>query len=127
MERIEINGEWYVKESSIQKPIEELDLIPTHTESLILESSGFCFEATICYRDNDEGFYDQVDIEVTDKRFARREDWKTENWDSTEWFKGVYQNNPESIESACEFLDDEGLKIFKCLLKHLIDRKWLII
>lgn len=130
MERIQINGEWYVKESEVKdvlNSIEELDLEPTHTESLILESKDFCFEAMICYRDNDEGFFEQIDIDCIDKRFSRREDWKTEHWDSMEWFKGIYVNNPESINLAKENLDDEGLKLFRHLIKHLVKREWLII
>jgi hypothetical protein len=130
MERIQINGEWYVKESDIKDILnveEELDLVPTHTESLIVESSNFCFEAIVCYRDNDEGFFEQIDIQFTDKRASRRQDWKTEHWDSMEWFKGIYENDPDSIKMAKESLDDEGLKVFRHLIKHLVKREWLVI
>jgi hypothetical protein len=131
MERIQINGEWYVKESEIKdfliKSEEELDLIPTHTESLILETSEFCFEATRCYRDNDEGFYNGIDIEFTDKRPARREDWIIENWDNMSWIKGVFENDPESIKIAKKTLNEEGLKALKHLLKDAVKREWLTI
>lgn len=128
MERIQINGEWFVKESDIKDILnveEELDLVPTHVESLIVESSNFCFDASVCYRANDEGFYDQIDIVLTDKRASRRQDWKTEHWDSMEWFKGIYENDPDSIKMAKESLDDEGLKVFRHLIKHLVKREWL--
>ena len=131
MERIQINGEWFVNESDVKDILstseEELDLIPTHVESLILENSEFCFEATICYRDNDEDFYDQIDIEFTDKRASRKQDWKTEHWDGMEWFIGIYENDPDSIKMAKESLNDEGLKVFKHLINHLVKREWLII
>ena len=129
MERIQINGEWFVKESDVKDilstPEEELDLIPTHVESLILENSEFCFEATICYRDNDEGFYDQIDIVCTDKRASRKQDWKTEHWDGMVWFRGIYENDPNSIKMAKESLNDEGLKVFRHLINHLVKREWL--
>lgn len=131
MERIQINGEWYVKESEVKdlldtNPEDELDLIPTHVESIILENSEFCFEATRCYRDNDEGFYDEIDIEFTDKRYSRKEDWKIENWDNSKWLIGVFKNDPSSIKSAKEALNENGLKVFKHLLKDLVRREWLI-
>ena len=132
MERVQINGEWYVKESSIQEEnFDELDkdlnLKPTHTESLIIESSNYCFEGVRCYKDNDVDFFEQIDIEFIDKRPSRREDWIKENWDNMTWMKGVYQNDPESMKFAKESLDSKGIKEFKFFLRELVKREWLVI
>jgi hypothetical protein len=131
MERVQINGEWYVKESSIQENPNgqeiNLDLKPTHTESLIIESSNYCFECVRCYKDNDVDFYDGIDIEFTDKRPARREDWIIENWDNMSWIKGVWKNDPESMKILKETLDAQGIKEFRFLLSELIIREWLFI
>jgi hypothetical protein len=43
------------------------------------------------------------------------------------WFRGIYENDPNSIKMAKESLNDEGLKVFRHLINHLVKREWLII
>ena len=64
MDRIEINGVWYIREDTIQK--ENIILDPTHYEGYSVENSDFCFEATIIFKD-DGTPYNGVTIECTDK------------------------------------------------------------
>lgn len=122
MERIQINGEWYVKETSSETV--ELDF--THTESLIYETTKYCFEVSRIYRDDDITFYNGINIEFTDKRYPR-EEWKTEYWDNDLFIIGVYENDESCIEDALETMDNEGVKTLQQIVKQLIEKEWLTI
>ena len=125
MERIQINGEWYIKETPPEsvKPV-ELDF--THTESLIYETTKYCFEVSRIYRDDDITFYDGVNIEFTDKRYPR-EEWKMEYWDNEFFIIGVYENDESWIVEALELMDQEGITTLQQIVKQLIEKEWLTI
>ena len=125
MERIQINGEWYVKETS-SETVESVELDFTHTESLIYETTKYCFEVSRIYRDDDITFYDGVNIEFIDKRYPR-EEWKTEYWDNDSFIIGVYENDESCIEDALETMDNEGVKTLQQIVKQLIEKEWLTI
>ena len=40
------------------------------------------------------------------------------------WFKGVLEDNPESMKDAIRSMDDEGIKNFKLFLNKLKDKGW---
>lgn len=126
MERIEINGEWYVKESTLstQQHEEEIILDSTHSECLIYESDKYCFEATRIYRDDDVSFYPDISIRFTDKRGGKL-NWKEEYWDNEDWMLKVFINHPSTIEEILESVCKEGLKQFQFVLKDLIEKGWL--
>lgn len=125
MERIQINGEWYVKEI-LPEPDKPVELDFTHTESLIYETTKYCFEVSRIYRDDDITFYDVVNIEFTDKRYPR-EEWKTEYWDNELFIIGVYENDESCIEDALESMDQEGITTLQQIVKQLIEKEWLTI
>jgi hypothetical protein len=129
MERIEINGQWYVRETPETQPMEqhELSIIldPTHTENLIYESDKYCFEVSRIYRD-DESFYDGVCIDFTDKRLPRAE-WKTEYWDNDQWMIGVFEGDEEALEGALIGMDEQGVKELQAIVGDLIARFWITI
>ena len=118
-DRIKIDGVWYVKETAPKK----ITLDPTHFVGCVAENSDFCFQAKKLLHD-DRSMYPGVDIEFTDKR-GNREDWKTEYWDSDAWFRGIYNENPESMETAYETLDEDGVEFFRAFIGYLIEIKWL--
>jgi hypothetical protein len=125
MERIQINGEWYIKETT-PEVVEQVELDFTHTESLIYETTKYCFEVSRIYRDDDITFYDVVNIEFTDKRYPRDE-WKTEYWDNELFIIGVYENDEDYIEDALETMDQEGITTLQQIAKQLIEKEWLTI
>jgi len=119
MNRIEINGVWYVKEDTLKKKHIEID--PTHFEGCIVENDEFCFEATRI--NNDKGsFYDTIDIKFTDKRVKP---WKEDHWDGNLWMKGVLNNEPDSLEALSNDLESEDIRFFQAFLQYLTDKKWL--
>lgn len=122
-DRIQINGEWYIKESSNLLPEPEpLDL--TYTQGCVYETSKYCFEATRLYKDYDscEFYEDTLDIEFTDKR---TKPWKTDDWDRVDWFRGVYDNDKRAINEALKVMDEDGVKELKQFIGHLIKIGWL--
>jgi len=119
--RIQVNGEWYVKESITTPPV-ELDL--THFEGCVYENDKYCFEVTRLYKNYDKGeFYsDCVDIKFTDKR---TQPWTTDDWDNTSWLRGIYDNDRTSINDALEVMDMDGVTELKALVGELIEKGWI--
>jgi hypothetical protein len=116
-DRIQVNGVWYIREDQAQKPIE---LDPTEFEGIVVEDDKFCFEATRIRRSSG-GYYDDIDIEFTDKRVKP---WKEEHWDSTAWLKGILDNNPDSHKGLPD-IGSEGIRFLQAFLQHLTDKDWL--
>ena len=126
--RIEINGVWYVREETINDSLDHLDeeeMDFTFTEECIYENDNYCFVASRIKKDDSEEFYDTLDIKFTDKRDSDRTEWTTEHWDNNSWFRGILENNPESLEHLREVLCDKGVKQFKMFLRKLVEFKWL--
>ena len=118
MDRIEINGVWYVKEDQQQE--EPIVLDPTNYHGCIVENDEFAIEATKTLRD-DGGYYDCLDIEFSDKR---HKPWKEERWDNPAWMNGVLNNEPESLKELPD-IGPKGIKFLQAFLKHLKDKEWL--
>lgn len=123
MDRIEINGVWYVKETTTEKEYIELD--PTHFEGYVVENDNFCFEATRIFKDDGTPYDNCCDIECTDKRFENRKDWKTEHWDNNEWLRGVSKNNPKSINELPASMGNKNILFLQSFLQYLTDKGWL--
>jgi hypothetical protein len=122
MERIEINGVWYVREDSqFSKTLTIGENDVTHYRGIVHESEDYCFEATKLYKDFTTGQdYDDIEIKIAFKeRGVPQKDWKTEYWDHAGFFQGILKNHPESINIVRkEFgADAEGMEIFKAFLE----------
>ena len=123
-ERIQINGEWYVKENTIEPLIDPKDV--TYSIECVWEDTNWCFVASLIVKEDDfNDCYDDVYLKITDKRIKSREDWVETDVDNPKWILDVLENNPESIEDANEMFGDEGLKYFKAFALYLIDKGWL--
>jgi hypothetical protein len=118
--RIEINGVWYVKESTDEK--EPIELDPTQFEGLVVEDGDFCFEATRIFKDDGTPYSDCVSIKCTDKR---EKPWKEDDWDHTGWMRGVLKNNPESLEELPADMGKESIRFLQAFLQLLTDKEWL--
>jgi hypothetical protein len=131
--RIQINGEWYVREQSAIlhpsrkeiKPLSREDV--TGFKGFVYETDKFCYEATIIAKDGlfEEGeYHDNIDIKFTDKRIKP---WVEDHWDSMAWFKGVSENNPDSINSLINEneMEAEDILEFRSFLAFLKQQGWL--
>ena len=123
-DRIQINGEWYVKENTIEPLIDPEDV--TYSVECVWENSNWGFVATLIVKEDDfNDCYDDVMVKVTDKRNTNREKWVEDDIDNPKFIIGVLRDNPESMEEAMKMFDDEGLKYFKAFAIYLIDKGWL--
>lgn len=117
--RIFVDGHWYIKEKPFKTEIkvDGFDFV-----GFCWETDLFSFEAIKIFDKNGE-LYDDFDIKFTDKRVKP---FKEEYWDNMNWFKGVLENNPESIPSSLEiFGTPEELNEFVQFLKYLKEvKKW---
>jgi len=121
--RIQINGEWYIKESAVATPeLEALDL--TYSESCVHETKKYAFQATRIYKDyTNAEFYDNCTyIEFTDKRPSTP---IIDYWDNPTWLLDIYHNEKEALEEASHLMDDDGIKDLIRFTGELIKMGWI--
>ena len=117
-DRIQIDGVWYVREDNIEDEPIKLEVV--ETQGYLVENTNFSYEATRI--GNDEGgFYEGVDIQVTDKR---SKPWKEDNWDNNNWMRGVLEYDPVSWKELPD-LGSEDIKFLMAFLQHLKDKEWI--
>ena len=117
-DRIQIDGVWYVREDNIEDEPIKLDVV--ETQGCLVENEDFCYDATRIANDKG-GFYDGVDIKVTDKR---EKPWKEDYWDNNTWMLGILENNPDSLEELGHYTRD-NFKFLQAFLQYLKDKEWL--
>ena len=114
MDRIQINGVWYIKEPSF----EPIKLEPVDYIGCVVEDDYFAFDATISPKDPKD-----ISIKVTDKRNTP---WKNEYWDHQRWMNGVLEGNPESLEALIKDGWGSGdINYLRSFLHHLKEKGWL--
>ena len=128
-DRIQINGTWYAREDNQPtqeiKPLKREDV--TGFKGFVYETDKFCYEVTIVAKDGlfEEGeYHDNIDIKFTDKRIKP---WVEDHWDSMFWFRGVLENNPDSIKALINESEMYGEDVleFRSFLAFLKQQGWL--
>lgn len=122
MDRVEINGVWYVREEvQVEKQngfnFIEMELDPTHTEDLIYEDERYLLEFSVI---KNVGTFTMATLEIQDKLTE-----ETEYWDNEHFLLNLSQLNETSIESALVRvgrleITDELLNIIINLLKDAV-------
>ena len=125
--RILINGEWYVKESDIQKTEPVHPISVETTDSLISEYQfgDYRWKSQRLYRNSSvEDFYPGFYIEFID--FGANGHWNevTEFWDNSIWFARLLVRDSDAFAEARESMSDEGIKHFIAFLEVLHKRGW---
>jgi hypothetical protein len=121
-DRIQLNGEWYVREQPNPEP--ELDITDNiiRFRGISYESDKYVFEATIIRKPGSEFEYYDCDIEFKDKRTRP---WTEDLWDNPTWVKGVLNDNHESLVELRKTVCPQGEAEFKAFLKILKQEGWL--
>ena len=119
-DRIQINGEWYVKEQPT--PVEPIQI--TSFLGCTAETDDYCWKATILTNDGG-AVTDTVWIEFTDKTIEGIDKWKIDYWDSMQWIKGVLNEDVVAMTIARECMNERGVKQFQILLQHLVKIGWI--
>jgi len=130
-DRIQVDGVWYVRETSTLPIVKIDEMLVTNTLGCIWESDDWCFEATAILRDEAVDLTDIytaiIDINITDKRNPDRDKWiEHSGIDNSNWFIGVLEGNPESMVEAEEMMDEQGIAEFRGFIKHLVEKGWVV-
>ncbi len=119
MDRIQINGVWYVREDQAYQ--ESIQLDPTNYHGCVVENDEFVIKATKLYDESGDRYYDALDIKFTDKR---HKPWKEETWDNNKWMNDVLNNVPTSLADITN-IGPNGVQFIRAFLKHLKNKEWL--
>ena len=126
-DRIQINGEWYVKESNTtiknddtDSSFDETDVTEFH--GFVYEDSSYCWETSRIKDDSDDTYFEDFTVEFTDKKIKP---WKEEIWDNSSWFQLLLDGDKEAHGHALESMTEEGIKTFKSFLRFLQKKDWL--
>ncbi len=124
MDRVEINGVWYVREdlTPIEKPIKGFKFIDNqefmernvaHVETISYEDDDYLLEFEGLVKQKGEKLA-MISLKIEDKNNLEQE-----YWDNESFLKGLVELNEGSIEGA---LDDEGkIEITHELLNLIIN------
>ncbi len=127
LQRIQINGEWYVKETNTPSNVVE-DIQVWYSQECTYETTDYVFTANRLYKsDLDSDFYDGIDITFTDKRPDDPDKWITETWDSQEWMVSVYNTDPVAIHAIAGSMCPVGIQQFRTFIHKLVQIGWLTI
>jgi hypothetical protein len=133
LERVQINGEWYVKEtltttttntSGEPTPPQEilLDLSSeiVHTRSATYEDNEIMLECVYSISDTPSK-YDTPYIHFLDKKRHGLDGNKKEYWDNATWMWGVYEN---AYESIVEIPKEYVIRV-RSFIEYLVDNNIL--
>jgi hypothetical protein len=118
MDRIKINGIWYVPENSQDVVIIE----PDREECYTIENSDFYFKAIRFFDQENNSFFDDIDIHFIDKRYNKPKDQET--WDNNDWMIGVLKGDEASMAELPD-IGGSGLATLRAFLKYLVEKDWL--
>ena len=125
-DRIEINGVWYVRETSSTPPpsiIEIDETVLTTAQQIVYEDSDYCFVASRIYKTEDE-FYDDFVVEITDKRSKDKSTWTEDYLDNMYFIHHLKNKNLESIEELSKTMCINGINTLISLLNILEKKGW---
>ena len=118
MNRIQINGIWYVPENSQDVVVIE----PDREECYTIENSDFYFKAIRIFDQEENSFFDDIDIHFIDKRPNKPKQQDT--WDNNDWMIGILKNDDASMEDLPD-IGRSGLATLRAFLQFLVDKDWL--
>lgn len=116
-DRIEINGVWYIREDKAisdnipQDIIDNIDSEFWQYKGAFYEDELMCIDTMISEDNN-----------IISAKYINKtvQPWETEELDNENWFVGILENNPESIDGFNEsFKTQEERFVFKAYLLKL--------
>lgn len=116
-DKIEINGEWYVKVVPTVIEEEEIELDVTESKSRIYEAPNHTYEAYLVWNENIKEYYPGVSITVTNKRTK-----EVDEWDNPLWMENVVKGVEKCFT---EYKSKADKAYFVRVLKDLQKVKWL--
>lgn len=135
-DRIEINGEWYVREHTLicndvkrVAAVDPSDLV--FSKVITYEEGSFCFEACHLTQESGAPYGEEIVgpfggmyVKFIDKRIERRDQWVDYAIDNGHFFTGVLEENPDTISECHKIMNQEQLDSFTALLRYIDESKW---
>lgn len=118
MERIQINGVWYVREEDSALNPQNL----WYTKTCQYENNKYSLEAVLMTTKEGKRLYSDVGFWI---KFTDKNEDIEETWDNPSWMLGIYHNQKDSLTEAADTMDEEGIETFKEFIGHLIELNWL--
>ena len=132
-DRIQVNGVWYVKETTkavsdsvSMTTIDEFDV--TRSLARVWENDDYAFEAKILLAPDGtelEDTWGDCWLTITEKVGHTNASWVEHSIDNPRWMLGVYEGDPLSMEEATKMMTSEGIRLFRDFLSLLIRNGWL--
>ena len=127
-DRIQVNGVWYVKETTkaVVSCIEEFDV--TRSLARVWENDDYAFEAKILLAPDGtelEDTWGDCWLTITEKVGHTNASWVEHSIDNPTWMLGVYEGDPLSMREANKMMTPEGIDLFRGFLSLLIKNGWL--
>jgi len=115
-DRIQVNGVWYVKETTkaVVSYIEEFDV--TRSLARVWENDDYAFEAKILLAPDGtelEDTWGDCWLTITEKVGHTNASWVEHSIDNPRWMLGVYEGDPLSMEEATKMMTSEGIRYGK--------------
>ena len=132
-DRIQVNGVWYVKETtkavSESVEIEDIDEFDvTRSLSRVWENDDYAFEAKILLAPDGtelEDTWGDCWLTITEKVGDTNDTWVEHSIDNPTWMLGVYEGDPLSMREANKMMTPRGIRLFRGFLSLLIQNGWL--
>lgn len=133
-DRIQVNGVWYVKETTkpiISDTVSMIDIAEfdvTRSLHRIWEDSEYAFEAKILLAPDGialEDTWGDCWLTITEKVGDTNDSWIEHSIDNPTWMLGVYEGDELSMREAKKMMTPEGIAKFRGFLDLLIKLGWL--
>jgi len=133
-DRIQVNGVWYVKETTkpiISDTVSMIDIAEfdvTRSLHRVWEDSEYAFEAKILLAPDGialEDTWGDCWLTITEKVGDTNDSWIEHSIDNPTWMLGVYEGDELSMREAKKMMTLEGIAKFRGFLDLLIKLGWL--
>ena len=123
-DRIQINGEWYVKESTFTSKTSELhlDFIIGTQKYVIFENEYICLESYLDVKEVSTLEKQYLYVDFNNKRDKLS---KTETWGNLSFLKGIVERNVESINELKSTLHKDDVEYVMRFMDKLSELGWI--
>ena len=114
-----INGEVWVKKSSLKENIEEYDFDPVYSKEILIETDNYVFTASVLANEDFTGS-SMVSLEIDDKS-----DKEKDHWYNHTFLKSISNESGPGYNYLCGKFSGEGKAAILKICKIIDEKGWL--